>query len=96
MVRVHYALDVLAMVGSNWTTISLPLSAGNTTDLNGGTFPAVFASSGTVYVPQGNVQVRLLITGVADGCCFHNTNYDDGAILIPEAVAIKLERLPGQ
>ena len=94
-VRVHYALG-LDINGAGTPSRKHVLTKDSIMDIGFSEgLPNTFSSSDqNVTVGSGDlVQVRLTINGVADRCCWHTTQYDDGTVYIPAGVSIRLTKL---
>jgi hypothetical protein len=75
-------------------TIDLNRASGDPIDINiSAGIGTNFQTSGqSVEITQGVPVFTLRINGVANHCCFHTTQHDDGAVVIPRNVEISLRR----
>jgi hypothetical protein len=92
--RVGWTMMLTHGEGANRRTTELNRASGNPIDINvnAGIGTNFRVHSQPVDIAEGAPVFTLRIDGVANHCCFHTTNHDDGAVAIPLNVSIMLRR----
>jgi hypothetical protein len=92
--RVHWAMTLSYGERESRTTVELNRASGDPIDINvnAGLGSNFQVSAQSVQITQGVPVFTLRINGVANHCCFHTTNYDDGSVLVPVGVQISLKK----